>query len=230
MLSAYTPRMVDTKRAVIESFDRIAAFGTGSWNHNNHYHDYLLRRLPQGRETVLDVGSGLGDFSRVLSLHFTTVHGIDFSPRMVELAAAQSASYANVSYTCKDFLEARYRDASYDAVVSVATLHHLPLREALDRMKRILRPGGRLLILDLYAARSPADFAVSAAGMLANQVVRRVRAERGPIERRLAWKDHGRLDRYTTLRQLRSACRDLLPGAVIRRHIYFRYSLIWEKR
>ena len=32
-----------------------------------------------------------------------------------------------------------------------------------------------------------------------------------------------------TLREIRAACQELLPGAVIRRHLLFRYSLLWRK-
>ena len=218
-----------SKTAVIESFDRIAQYSTGGWNHNNHYHCYLLSQLPQGRSAALDIGSGLGEFSRLLAGYFTLVEGIDFSPRMVELAAARSASYSNIRYTCADFQEAEYPQESFDCVASIATLHHLPLRETLERIKSLLKPGGRLLILDLYRARTPLYYLFCAAGVIANPFMKMTRAGHNSEELRKAWAEHGPLDRYLSIQEIKIASQEVLPQARLRWHIYFRYSLIWEK-
>ena len=44
-----------------------------------------------------------------------------------------------------------------------------------------------------------------------------------------AWAEHGKVDRYMTLRQVRAVCARVLPGAEIRRHLFWRYSLVWRK-
>jgi ubiquinone/menaquinone biosynthesis C-methylase UbiE len=137
------------RHTVIESFNRIAQYTTEGWNHNNHYHPYLLQHLPERREKALDIGSGLGDFSRILGNHFSRVEGIDFSPKMVELARTRSTSNKNVIYYCEDFLEKDYPDNSFDCVASIAAFHHMPLGTVLEKAVRILKPGGCLLVVDL---------------------------------------------------------------------------------
>ena len=218
-----------SKIAVIESFNQVAQHSTGGWNHNNHYHRYLLSHLPQGRGAALDIGSGLGEFSRLLAGHFTLVEGVDFSPRMVELAAARSASYSNLRYTCADFLEAEFPPDSFDCVASIATLHHLPLRETLERIKSLLKPGGRLLVLDLYRARTPLDYLFCAAGVIANPFMKMTRGWHTSEELRRAWAEHDPLDHCLSIQEIESASREALLQSCLRRHIYFRYSLIWEK-
>ena len=48
-------------------------------------------------------------------------------------------------------------------------------------------------------------------------------------EERVAWDEHGRTDHYLSVSEVRSACATLLPGAVVRQHLYWRYPLIWTK-
>ena len=46
---------------------------------------------------------------------------------------------------------------------------------------------------------------------------------------RAAWDEHGRHDSYLTLSEIRKTCADVLPGASVKRHLLWRYSLIWKK-
>lgn len=217
------------KAETIGSFNTIANHADESWDHNNHYHDSLLRHLPLNRWRALDVGSGLGQLSRLLSTHFSEVQGIDFSPTMVHCATKRAAAIPNVRFICADFMEQEYPDCCFDCVVSVATLHHLPYCDALRKLKRILKPGGALLLLDLYRAGNALDLAFSAIGVVADRLARLFRKSLVPKELAEAWHQHSRLDHYQSIAEIRRACADILPQARIRRHIYFRYSLVWRK-
>ena len=58
-----------------------------------------------------------------------------------------------------------------------------------------------------------------------------VRTEPGidpPADRRL-WEQRGRHDSYEPLPRVRQVCRDLAPGARVRRHLWWRYSIVWRK-
>lgn len=59
--------MTDTPFAtqiIREDFDRLAQFDADTWNHNNHYHAYLLRFVPARCKDSLDIGCGAGAFTR----------------------------------------------------------------------------------------------------------------------------------------------------------------------
>jgi SAM-dependent methyltransferase len=215
---------------VIRSFDRIAEHSNESWSHNSHYHRYLLRHLPQGRDSALDIGSGLGQFSRILAGHFSYVEAVDFSPKMVEGAIARSSSVRNLRYRCEDFLEAEFAADRFDCITSIATFHHLPLRQALQKVRQILKPGGRLLMLDLYRNSQAQDYLFSAVGVVGNVLVRADRRENKSAELKNAWVEHAPLDELLTIEELKKTSRELLPKASIRRHVFFRYSLVWEKQ
>jgi SAM-dependent methyltransferase len=73
-------------------FDRLAVLEDGRWDHNRHYHGWLLRRLPAECRSALDVGCGTGDFTRLLSRRCGTVTGVDLSPRMIDLARARAVA------------------------------------------------------------------------------------------------------------------------------------------
>ena len=57
------------------------------WNHNNHYHDLLLRHLGAGRLRVLDVGCGHGFFAAELACVADRVDAVDLDPAVVAEAA-----------------------------------------------------------------------------------------------------------------------------------------------
>src|SRR5688500_4071077 len=61
------PRLARARERVASDFDRLAGFGAGRWDHNRHYHPFLLRSLPARRERALEIGCGTGEFARLLA-------------------------------------------------------------------------------------------------------------------------------------------------------------------
>jgi len=119
----------------------------------------------------------------------------------------------------------------FDCVASIATLHHLPLAEMLAKMRDALRAGGVLLVLDLYRGQDLSDVLVSALAAPVSLILRllkngRLREQR---EVRMAWAAHGRHDTCIPLSQIRQICATVLPGAEMRRHLLWRYSIAWKK-
>ncbi|MCB9134177.1 MAG: methyltransferase domain-containing protein [Anaerolineales bacterium] len=214
-----------------QDFDRIANLPDEGWNHNHHYHPYLLRHLPtQSDADALDIGCGTGTITRLLAQRFRRVLALDLSPRMIEVAKERSKEYPNIDYQVGEVMEYPL-PAQFGCVVSIATLHHIPFEPILTKIKQALAPGGVLLILDLYRAETLADYATSAVAIPVNLALKwlkngRIRAS---AEARAAWEEHGHTDVYLPLSEVRAVCSGLLPHAKITRHLLFRYSLVWEK-
>ena len=76
----------------------------------------------------------------------------------------------NVEYICADVLQHRFDPATFDAVVSVATLHHLGTEAGLLRLREWVRPGGTLGIVGLAAGDYPRDLLWDIAGAIGTRV------------------------------------------------------------
>ena len=115
---------------VRKDFDGLAALlagpGKGGWDHNSHYHGFLLRRLPARLGAALDVGRGTGDFAPRLSGRSDRVVASDLSPRMVEAAGARSGEHPNVEYAVADANSWSFPAERFDCVASLMTTHHPP--------------------------------------------------------------------------------------------------------
>ncbi len=221
---------MNSRSTIQADFDRIALLPEPNWDHNGHYHNLLLRQLPPG-ERALDVGCGTGAFSRRLAERFECVLGLDLSPLMIQRARERSHTCPNIEFRVADVLAEPLPDAHFDAVASIATLHHLPLPEILPRLARALKPGGTLAVLDLFRATTPGEILTSAIAMPASALLGLLRNGhlRSSTAARAAWDGHGQHDHYLTVAQIRQACRELLPGARVRHHLFWRYSLVWTK-
>ena len=222
------------KDKVRDDFDRLAVLSEGSgWEHNSHYHPFLLRQLPQCLGEALEVGCGTGEFTRLLARRCDSVLAVDLSPRMIEVARARSKDHPNVEYLLADAASWEFPSERFDCVASIATLHHLPLGSMLARMRGALKPGGTLILLDLYRARTAADRLVSALALPTSKAIRLARtgalAERQAPELQKAWEEHGKTDRYPTLAEVWRVCDAELGGAAIRRRLLWRYTVVWRK-
>ncbi len=224
-------RSGQTVESVRSDFDRIALLPGAGWDHNAHYHEYLLRQVPERCRRALEIGCGTGEFSRLLAARAESVLAVDLSPQMIRLAKSQSAGRENVEYLLGDVMQLPLPAAGYDCIVSVVTLHHLPLAEALLKMKDALRPGGVLIIHDLVADAGVVDRCLSALAY-AVSVMRRLRETgrvRASREVREAWAEHGKNEVYLTMAEVRETCRKYLPSARVKRHLLWRYTVVWRK-
>ena len=114
----------------------------------------FLRLLPP--LTIADLGAGDGGFALLLSQRAARVIAVDASPRMLEVGReqAQRNGVSNIDFRQGDMEELPVESAAVDLVFFSQSLHHAPHPErALREAARILRPGGRIVILDLARHR-----------------------------------------------------------------------------
>ncbi|MDR9440845.1 MAG: malonyl-ACP O-methyltransferase BioC [Halomonas sp.] len=108
----------------------------------------LLSRLPEHAERVLDLGCGPGEMAAHLAERFGaggTVIGLDLAPGMLEVARRTHGDAAR--WLCGDAAALPLGDASQDLVVSNLAIQWCPaLDTVMAELRRVLRPGGRVLI------------------------------------------------------------------------------------
>jgi ubiquinone/menaquinone biosynthesis C-methylase UbiE len=114
-----------------------------------------------GTTKILDLGCGTGAMAIALAqaLPDARVVGVDGDPEVLKRAQAKARAAA-VRIELHEAMAQRLPlpDESVECVVSTLVFHHLPARvkrEALAEARRVLVPGGRLLICDLGRARDP---------------------------------------------------------------------------
>jgi 2-polyprenyl-3-methyl-5-hydroxy-6-metoxy-1,4-benzoquinol methylase len=204
------------------------------WNHNEHFHGWILRNLPARRQAAMDVGCGTGVLAGKLAPHFARVTGIDADEGMSSAARARLAGDPRVSIMRCRFGEfaAVTRESEVDLITMVAVLHHLDLSDTLARIPGLLAPGGRLLVVGLAKADTRADAVVDLISSAANPVMGLIKHPRRARQTDPTADGHPVMpvrDPTRTLAEIAAAAGASLPGAAIRRRLYFRYTLRWEK-
>jgi ArsR family transcriptional regulator len=114
----------------------------------------LLRLMPP--MVVADLGAGEGAFALLLAQQAKKVIAVDSSARMIEVGREQALRHGveNVEYRLGDMEEIPIQDGEVDLVFFSQSLHHaLHPERAVEEACRILRPGGRAVILDLVKHR-----------------------------------------------------------------------------
>jgi ubiquinone/menaquinone biosynthesis C-methylase UbiE len=197
------------------------------WNHNVHYQPVILGAVPPGCGPALDVGCGDGMLACRLAERCAEVTGIDRDPRMIARARArararpETRARERVAFIEADFLAHDFQQASFDFVCANTSLHHMDFTAALAAMARVLRPGGRLAVIGLAADKSITDRLAGAPGVPATLFYRAIyrKGESGaPV-----------MDPDLSWREVRGAAAQALPGVRYRRHLLWRYSLLWRK-
>ena len=204
------------------------------WNHNEHFHGWILRNLPARRDVAMDVGCGKGVLAGKLATQFAHVTGIDRNEGMVAAASARLRCVPRVSIQRCDFADfsSTAGDGGADLITMVAVLHHLDLDDALARIPRLVAPGGRLLVVGIARPDSLADLAFDVVSGAANPVIGMIKHPRAvrPPERAVETQPVvPMMDPTTTFAEVTNAARARLPGSTVRRRLFFRYTLLWEK-
>ncbi len=192
------------------------------WNHNSAYHALIVdaARFHAGR--ALDVGCGEGLLVERLAPVSERVHGVDRDPEAVRRALERTATADNVTLEVADFCAMPLGPSCFDLVTFVATLHHMDLVTALRRARAVLRPGGELIVVGLSANKTLSDFAVSACLLPVVRLLSRLRHEAHDV-------GVAAVPPRENLKEIRDTVQRELPGASVRRGLYYRYVLRWTK-
>lgn len=191
------------------------------WNANIHYHPLILAVIPRDAQRVLDVGCGDGILSAQLTdAGIRHVVGLDADAGVLGRARERHGG-KRVEWLHADVFTAPLEPGSFDAVVSVATLHQIDDEKGLTRFAELVRPGGVVAVVGLAASEwrdlPYAALAYAAAGVLG--LVRGRWTHSAPT----TWPPPN------TYRDIERLSTRVLQGSHYRRHLLGRYSLIWSK-
>ena len=189
------------------------------WNLNIEDDAHLDAAIPADARRVLEVGCGDGFLAARLAARVDEVVALDLDAPVLERARARFPD-ARVDWRLGDLMTWQPDGRPFDAVVSNATLHHLPdIGAALRRMAGFLRPGGVLAIATFVR------FEVRELPWQLSALAARRRAIR-----RNGWWNHSAPIAWPPregLHRLRAIAADALPGSRVTRTPYGRAHLHW---
>lgn len=195
------------------------------WSHNDHYHRWIMRRLPERRCRALDVGCGRGELLELLVARFERVDGVDVDAEMARVSGRRFAEHDKITIRHESFERVVGR---YDLIVMVAVLHHLDLKPALRRVVELLDDGGRVLVVGLARPATPLDQVWDLASAVLNPIIGL--AKHPHVARnRAATPPFSVVEPTLSFDEIRADAQQMLPGARMRRRLFFRYSLEWTK-
>ena len=151
-------RTLLTKAAVQTQFSRQAAQYARSDSHaGDRDLDLLVEHLQVRRgQVLLDIATGTGFTAFALAARGARVVGLDLTPAMLQEARRLSPDPA-IAWIAGDAEALPFAAGSFDAVTVRRAPHHFPhLRQALMEMQRVVRPGGRIGIVDQVPPEDPA--------------------------------------------------------------------------
>lgn len=109
-----------------------------------------------GNEKVLDVGCGTGVLTRQIAARLSAdgalAVGLDAAPKMIEVARRRGFGLPRLRFDVGVAEALPYGDTSFDCAVSTFFFHHIDAelkRRSLAELLRVLKPGGRLIIVDV---------------------------------------------------------------------------------
>ena len=158
-----TPRETaetETKRLVRNNFGAAAAdYVTSKVHASGADLEWLVENAAlNGSERVLDVATGGGHVAFALAPHAAEVVALDLTQPMLDVARkeANARGLANISYVEGDAQALPFADTSFDVVACRHAPHHFPeVQEAVREWARVLKPGGKLLLVDSTSPEEP---------------------------------------------------------------------------
>jgi 2-polyprenyl-3-methyl-5-hydroxy-6-metoxy-1,4-benzoquinol methylase len=192
------------------------------WNHNTAYHPWLVAIAAEHRGDVLDVGCGDGLLAQRLAPVSRSVTGIDPDRAAIGRAADRLASHRHVTVTLGDFQDYQPGAHRFHFITFVASLHHMDLRASLVKARELLTPTGEIAVVGCSANKTVRDWVWSAICVPAARIGSWLHSETRDVGVVVANPQEG-------LDDIRRTVDEVLPGASVRRGLYYRYLLRWQR-
>lgn len=147
----------------IKRFEPIPPDGDTSYDHVAELYDaafqdirvrqdewkWLNEHLPEGKIDMLDIGCGNGALLNALAERLNSGTGVDESNAIIERARLKNAAFANLRFETIKGPVLPFADNSFDVVTSLMSFRYLDWDPLLAEIKRVTRPGGKFLVVDM---------------------------------------------------------------------------------
>lgn len=111
--------------------------------------NWLNEHLPAGKIDFLDIGCGNGALLNALADRIESGTGVDESSKIIERARIKNSEISNLRFEIIKGPVLPFPDNSFDCVTSLMSFRYLDWDPLLAEIKRVTRPGGKFLIIDM---------------------------------------------------------------------------------
>ena len=171
---------------------------------------------------MLDVGCGDGSLLSYLDNGAKNLLGIDNEKSCIEKANKQYKT-DNTAFMCLGF-EDLDTDRKYDAVIFVASLHHMDMNAAIKKAVYLLGDNGILLVVGIAKPSNVIDCIIEGLRIIPVAVISRIRHMDSGESRGIPVSYD-----FPSMNEVRDTAKSLLPGHTIRYGLYYRFLLKWKK-
>lgn len=192
-----------------------------SWNHNYAYNRWVAKKVGK-RKSILDVGCGNGTLALFLRSIDNDILGIDVSASSIQKANMQNI-YGNVGFVQTTFEDFNANEKRFDAVIFVASIHHMNMSNAIDKAKKLLEKNGVLIIVGLAKPSSLLDWVVELARIIPSKIISSIKGNMPSEELGIDVSYE-----FPMMSEVRRICREKLCGYTLRYGLHYRYLLTWE--
>lgn len=222
--------LITKKKIIQDDFDRLAQFSVDRWSSASHYYGKIAGELPERPENLLDIGCGVGKFCRFMAPRAKKITGIDISPKMIAAAEARKKEkHGHIHFQTGDISRFELPEGYYDAIVSISALHHINIDQVIPPLKRALKPGGVLVIMDFYRPAGVKDLLLSALSVPVNWFFKTINGVKISPEEQKAMDRHMINDNFSTINELRGAFGRYFEGFKLKRLLLWYYLFVGKK-
>ena len=150
------------------------------------------------------------------------VLGIDPSGLCIQKAVSQNTN-SNAAFLQTTFEDFQANGQKFDAVIFVASIHHMNMADAVDKAKELLEKNGVLIIVGIAKPSGLLDWMVEAARVIPSRIISSVRqmSTSEELEMDVSYD-------FPTMNEVRQICGEKLCGYTLRYGLHYRYLLTWE--
>lgn len=192
------------------------------WNHNVAYYTWLKRQVSDCY-SILDIGCGDGSLVGFLDDGKKQIIGIDTDEWCIAKAHERNNS-PFCQFVCCDFKNYK-PDISFDAVIFVASIHHMNMATAIKKAKLLLSPNGVLLIVGLADPSTIKDYIVAGLRFIPSRIVSELKHMRSSEELNIPVSYA-----LPLLNEVREIISNELPHCYFRQGLFHRYLVKWQRR
>lgn len=190
------------------------------WNHNLAYNNWIKKKV-EGKKYILDVGCGKGylDFELYNDTRFITGIDIDISNNNYD-----NNKYPNLTFIKDDFIEYDFKNKKYDAIVFVASIHHMNMEIALEKAKHLLNKEGVILIVGISKPTNIIDWSIDIGRIIPCKIISSLKKMRTCEDLNIKVNY-----RYDSLSNIKKVFKRIIPNYKLKYGLYYRYLLYWKK-